>query len=81
MSNVGFGEDATHTTGNRFDKSVDGGIDTNQIPTFLLRDAAADLFTFDHIFGGKWKRFPFSLLQLPRRAAAATFRSLKAAIE
>lgn len=79
VTNVGFGEDATHTTGKGFDTSVDAGIDTNQIPAFLLRDASADRYTYDHIFGGKWQRFPRSFLQLPRRAAGATFRSLKIA--
>ena len=44
---------------------------------FLLRDVAADRYTFDCHFGGKWQRFPLSLFRLPRKAAALTFRAMR----
>ena len=77
VTNVGFGEDATHTTGASINTSISEGIDPNQQPTFLLRDTAADRYTFDHFFGGKWQRFPLSLLRLPKRAFGYCIRSLK----
>lgn len=76
VNNVGFGEDATHTTGASIKTSISEGIDPNQHPTFLLRDAAADRYTFDHVFGGKWQRFPLSFLRLPKRAFGYCIRSL-----
>ena len=79
VSNVGFGEDATHTTGGAIHTRTSEGIDPNQHPTFLLRDAVADRYTFDHVFGGKWHRFPLSLLPLPKRAIGYCIRSLNKA--
>lgn len=52
VRNVGFGEDATHTTGKSTAPRVDAGIDPSVIPTFILRDAKADLYTFRRSFGG-----------------------------
>ena len=80
VSNVGFGDDATHTTGKAIDTRVDEGIDLHDHPSFLLRDSAADRSTFDHHFGGKWYRFPRSAIRLPRRAAGKTIRHVKAMI-
>jgi hypothetical protein len=80
VSNVGFGDDATHTTGKGIVTRVDEGIDLNDHPSFLLRDRAADLYTFDEVFGGKWYRFPRSAIRLPRRAAGKTIRRVKAMI-
>ena len=64
VNNVGFGEDATHTTGGSINTSFSEGIDPNQHPSFLLRDAVVDHYTFDHVFGGKWQRFPLLLIHL-----------------
>ena len=80
VSNVGFGEDATHTTGVSINTKTSEGMDPNQHPTFLLRDAAADRYTFDHLIGGKWQRFPLSLLRLPKRAVGYCIRSLNKAL-
>jgi len=76
VSNVGFGEDSTHTFGRGPDTSITVGIDPNQLPKFILRDASADRYTFDHSFGGKCYRFPLSLLWLPKRAFGFCIRSL-----
>jgi hypothetical protein len=52
VSNVGFGEDATHTTGEAEPIAADRGLGALKHPSFLLRDAAADRYSFDHHFGG-----------------------------
>ena len=77
VTNIGFGEDATHTTGGAIDTRTSEGIDPNQQPSFLLRNAAADRYTFYHVFGGRWQRFPLSLLRLPKRAVGYCIRRLK----
>jgi hypothetical protein len=79
VSNVGFGEDATHTTGGAIITAISEGVDPNQHSSFLLRDAAADRYTFDHVFGGKRQKFPLSMIRLPRRAAGITIRMMKKA--
>ena len=77
MSNVGFGVDATHTTSGGVNTAIDEGIDFNQHPTLMLRDGAADRYTFDHHFGGKWQRFPWPIVRLVKRAVGFSFRLLK----
>jgi len=62
INNIGFGEDATHTFSGSANTHVSLGIDSNLCPSFVLRDVAADRFTFNHHHGGKWRRFPLSLL-------------------
>ncbi len=52
VSNVGFGEDATHTTGVAEPTLVDQGLGKLVHPRFVLRDAPADSYSFDHHFGG-----------------------------
>jgi hypothetical protein len=77
VSNVGFGVDATHTKGGAINTAISEGVDPNQRPSFLLRNGAADRYTFDHHFGGKWRRLPLSLFWLPRRVAGVIERKLK----
>ena len=77
VCNVGFGPDATHATGRPIDTSISEGVDPSQHPSFLLRDAGADRFTFNTAFGGKWLRFPWSLIRLPNRVGSAVARNLK----
>lgn len=74
VSNKGFGDDATHTTGRAIDTSVGAGIDASRNPSFVLSDSIADRYTFDQHFGGRWHRFPLSLVRLPRRMAGKVFR-------
>jgi hypothetical protein len=78
VSNVGFGEDATHTTGRAIDTSVGEGIDVSRHPSFVLSDSIADRYTFDRNFGGRWYRFPRSLVRMPKRMAGKVFRIAKA---
>lgn len=74
VSNVGFGQDATHTKGGQIDTSIGRGIDLIKHPSFMLRDAQADCYTFDHNFGGKWFRFPLSMFRLPKRVVGFALR-------
>ena len=78
VSNVGFGEDATHTTGMSIDTSNANGIDPHQHPSFILRDSAADRYTFNELFGGKWHRLPLATIRLPRRVLSKAIRTILA---
>lgn len=79
VSNIGFGPDSTHTA------SADSplaGMATSAIgklthPAVVTQDKAADLYVFDHTFGGKSQRFPWSLLHLPRRAGGFVYNRFK----
>ena len=50
VSNIGFGEDATHTTGSSSLGQSTSAIGLINPPKFILRDATADRFTFERIF-------------------------------
>jgi hypothetical protein len=52
VSNVGFGEDAANTTRVADPTVADQGLGELRHPQFVLRDAAADHFTFSNVFGG-----------------------------
>lgn len=79
VSNIGFGPDSTHTA------SADSplaGMATSGIveiihPAVISRDQLADRYVFDHTFGGKDKRFPWSLLKVPRRLGGFAYHWLK----
>lgn len=77
VSNVGFGVDATHTFGGSSNTFVGLGVDCNNHPSFVLRDSLADTFTFDHVFGGKWHKFPLVLVSVPRGFLGNIFRVLR----
>jgi hypothetical protein len=62
VSNVGFGEDATHTTSVADPTVADQGLGPLAHPRFVLRDAAADQYGFDHHFGGAQMRHSRRLL-------------------
>ena len=57
VSNIGFGSDGTHT----FGESKFANLPVHDIgevchPSFVVRDRAADEYTFDHVFGGNVMR-------------------------
>jgi hypothetical protein len=79
VNNVGFGDDATHTTSRVIKTAINEDVDSNRLPSFLLSDAVADRYSFDHLFGGKWNRLPLVFLLLPRRTCALIIRALKQA--
>jgi hypothetical protein len=66
VSNVGFGNDATHTSYGLIRDKVGFGDEPFLHPSFVLQDYEADSYIFDHHFGGKVYRFPFSFLSLIR---------------
>ncbi|NDD90693.1 glycosyltransferase family 2 protein, partial [bacterium] len=77
VSNVGFGEDATHTTGEQIPTEIDhGGVLPILCPTFMVRDLKADEYTFDHIFGGISMRHSRRPMQRVRRKASSLLRKL-----
>jgi hypothetical protein len=63
VSNVGFGEDATHTTIVAEPTVADQGLGPLTHPRFFLRDAAADRYSYDHHFGGVEMRRSRKLLR------------------
>lgn len=77
VSNVGFGADATHTAGSSINTEVTLGIEPSNHPSFCLRDSAADLYTYDNVFGGKLQRFPLFILLLPKRFFCLAIRLTK----
>ena len=52
VSNIGFGEDATHTINELDAEHSRHGLGPLQHPSFLLRDEAADKYTFEYHIGG-----------------------------
>lgn len=81
VSNIGFGPDSTHT---KIVDSPHSAIPTSALgeiikPTRVILDREADLYTFDHVFGGKLYRFPWPWLMLPRRAVSFFYRPIRAA--
>jgi hypothetical protein len=75
VSNVGFGEDATHTTGEPLPTEIGHeGIVPILCPRLMIRDLTADKYTFDHIFGGISVRESHRLSQRVRRKVSSLFR-------
>jgi hypothetical protein len=66
VSNIGFGNDATHTKSTNHISSNLKTFDLKKIihPKKIYRNVQADLFDFDNHFGGKNFRFPLFILSL-----------------
>jgi hypothetical protein len=82
VSNIGFGEDATHTTAT---KSAQAELPTQSLgrithPKLVKRDDKADQWVFEYNFGGRDLRFPRSWFLFPRRAIGFAYRKLKGLI-
>lgn len=79
VSNIGFGADSTHTANpdSHLAAMETTGLGEIRHPEVVVQDLEADLYVFDHTFGGKWMRFPYSWLRLPRRAGGFVYRRLK----
>ncbi len=80
VSNVGFGDDATHTTVKAIGTAIGQGMDSIKEPLFILRDCLADSYTFNEFFGGKWRRLPLSAISLPTRVVRKVIRNVRALI-
>jgi hypothetical protein len=62
VSNIGFGPDATHTTGDSLMASMTTGRIENIVnPDSLIRCIEADRYVFNNYFGGKWMFLPFGI--------------------
>ncbi len=79
VSNIGFGEQATHTKykNSKFSKMPVKTLSNFKHPTNVKRDFAADRWTFDYHFGGKNLRFPFNWISLPSRIIRLVNRKIK----
>lgn len=80
VSNIGFGADATHTI---FSNDIRANLPVFPIgeikhPKEVTIDVDADRYTFNKYFGGKYMRFPYSLLHLPRKIANKALHLIKA---
>ncbi len=67
VQNIGFGVDATHTQNMSIDTSLPTDIPPLRHPSFVLRDSLADSYTFNHHYGGRFRKFPLSFFSLPTR--------------
>ena len=77
VSNIGFGDDATHTKRGLINTGIGEGVNPNHHPSFILRVSVADRKTFDNNFGGKWHRLPLSLAWAPKRLLSAAVHKLR----
>ena len=79
VSNIGFGINSTHT------KDINhkaANIPSKEIgilkhPKMVMRNIEADKWTFDHHYGGKNLRFPYSWIIFPNRVLRYFYRKLK----
>ena len=79
VSNIGFGEDATHTTSK---KSKHAELPVSSIgelkhPPEVMRDESADSWAFNYHFDGRNLRFPRSWIIFPRRVAGYLYRKFR----
>ena len=79
VSNIGFGEDSTHTTSkfSKFSKMPTKGINEIVHPNKIIRDIKADHWTFNYHYGGKFLRFPYNLIIFPYRLISYVYRMIK----
>ena len=78
VSNIGFGNDATHT----FNESKFSNLPTKNLgelnhPKNILRDKDADNLIFEEKYGGKNLRFPNYLINFPYRVFKYIYRKIK----
>lgn len=79
VSNIGFGSESTHTA------SADSphaelpteSIQTITHPAIINQDREADLYVFDHSFGGRMIRFPYVVFYFPRRVIIKVLVAIK----
>ena len=76
VSNVGFGEDASHTTRKSITPTINQGISICNYPSFILRHSMADRYTFDSAYGGRLMRVPLKYIIFVKLLIS---RALKAA--
>lgn len=64
VSNVGFGDDATHTSGVNIKTTVDEGMDAIRHPSILSKDVIADRYTFYSAYFNLYRIVPRRLIRL-----------------
>jgi len=79
VSNIGFGNNATHTISekNKLSEIKLNKLGTLRHPRIIDIDIEADRWTFDNHFGGKNFRFPKSLFLFPYRLLGFVYKKLK----
>ncbi len=79
VSNIGFGLEATHTASGESPLAEMATHELSVInhPSAINQNIAADRYAFDHIFTGRYQRFPFSALYLPKRITSGIYRRFK----
>tara|TARA_B100000925_G_scaffold237650_1_gene186446 strand:+ start:101 stop:1063 length:963 start_codon:yes stop_codon:yes gene_type:complete len=79
VSNIGFGEDATHTKSenNKYFNMITGGIGNLTHPKKVSRDIEADMYVFNNFFGGKNMRFPENWIVILRRIVNYVLKNIK----
>jgi hypothetical protein len=78
VSNIGFGNDSTHTNqaDSPFSKMKTGSIGSIIHPKNIIQDQDADLYVFNHNFGGRYNSFPGVLFWFPYRVFRYLYRIL-----
>jgi hypothetical protein len=77
VSNIGFGVDATHTTSPSEPTRADEGLGELIHPSFVLRDAEADRYSFDYHFGGASLRNTPSMISRAKRRFQRYWKQLQ----
>ena len=77
VSNIGFGEDSTHTSNkdSEFSNMPLKALGKLKHPKEIYINVEADNWTFNFHFGGKAMRFPHNILSLYRRSISFILRS------
>lgn len=79
VTNIGFGPDGTHTVSHQDEE----GIATHALqwplrhPDQVVQDTGADRYVYDHLLGGRYKRFPQALWYWPGRLYRKIWRALQ----
>lgn len=79
VSNIGFGDGATHTT-SKDDKNSNIKSSSLKIlnhPKFVSKDFEADRWTFNYHYNGKYLRFPHKWILFPIRVISYIYRKIK----
>lgn len=79
VSNIGFGDGATHNKSNKSKLSKIPTIKLGALkhPDFISREIEADKWTFNYHFGGKNLRFPNNWIMFPYRLLKYSLTKLK----
>ena len=79
VSNIGFGEDATHTKSkkSKISKLPTSKIGKIRYPNKIERNIEADIYTFENVFKSRSLRFPYILIFIPYRVLNYFFLNIK----